>query len=252
MLMESPILRIENLHVSYGKFEALQNINLSVLSGQTFGLIGLNGAGKTTLIKTILGLRKAQSGTITIRGEENYNQQTRRRLAYLPERFSPPDFLSGLEFLQFSLRVYKQGKTLEEYERAAEKVALDPAALKRSVNTYSKGMRQKLGILGTVLTGCDLMILDEPMSGLDPRARSYVKDMVLDLKAKGHTVFLSSHILADMEEICDHVAIIYDKQRVYDGTPKEMLKKTKANSLEHAFLHVIDKWEEDKQKKLAV
>jgi ABC-2 type transport system ATP-binding protein len=240
MLMESPILKVDNLFVSYGRFEALKDVSLSVLSGETFGLIGLNGAGKTTLIKTILGLRDAKSGNIQIAGKSGYSKETRQRFAYLPERFNPPSFLSGMEFLHFSLSLYGRKLPDSDFIEGAEKLALAPEALKRSVHTYSKGMRQKLGLLATLYTGCDLLILDEPMSGLDPRARSYVKDMIKGIKEGGRTVFLSSHILSDMAEICDHVAILHKGQKVYDGTPSDMLKKTESSDMEHAFLDIID------------
>ncbi|MCB1840396.1 MAG: AAA family ATPase, partial [Alphaproteobacteria bacterium] len=121
--------------------------------------------------------------------------------------------------------------------------ALDPKALKRKMHTYSKGMRQKLGILGTLLTGCSLLILDEPMSGLDPRARALVKRMITEMKHKDRTIFLSSHILADMDEICDRVAVLHDAKVLYVGTPQDMKDQTKAQNLEQAFLDYVEKRE---------
>ena len=117
---------------------------------------------------------------------------------------------------------------------------MDRAALKRKVNTYSKGMRQKLGLMGTLLTDCDVMILDEPMSGLDPMARSKVKDMIGQVKHKDKMIFLSSHILADMDEICDRVAVLFNGRIQYVGTPQNLKKKTSTKNLEHAFLDFIE------------
>jgi len=239
---ETPTLNIDSVSVSYDSAnDVISNISLQTQSGEFFGLIGLNGAGKTTLIKSILGLRTQRDGEITIFGKPCTDAQSKQNLAYLPERFDPPWFLTGLEFLRFSLKLYNQKADDALFYEYAEKLALDKAALKRRVQTYSKGMRQKLGLLGTVLTNCKLLILDEPMSGLDPRARTLVKDMLMDLKSEGRTIFLSSHILADMDEICDNVAILHDGQIQFTGKPAALKKQTKCENLERAFLHFIEK-----------
>jgi ABC-2 type transport system ATP-binding protein len=233
-------LSIEGVHVLYDKFKAVDDINLDVKKGEFFGLIGLNGAGKTTLIKTILDLRKQDLGTVKIFGADVHHKSVKDRLAFLPERFEPSWFLSGMEFLKFSASLYNYPLSEEECIAAANRIALDPDALNRRVHTYSKGMRQKLGLLGTILTGCDFLILDEPMSGLDPIARAHVKELMLETKQHGATIFLSSHILADMDEICDRVAILYDKKILYVGTPADFKKQTKCETLERAFLQFIE------------
>ena len=186
-------------------------------------------------------MRPQDSGDILIFGGPPAEKSARARLAFLPERFDPPWFLSGMEFLKFSLKLYKQEFNEEAVISAAEKIALDPAALSRRVQTYSKGMRQKLGLMGTVLTNCDLMILDEPMSGLDPLARTLVKDVLIDARKSGRTTFLSSHILADMDEICDRVAIMDEGVVKFIGTPDAVKKQTGSENLERAFLHFIEK-----------
>jgi ABC-2 type transport system ATP-binding protein len=235
------ILDIRSVSLSYGRTKVLDNVSFDVKAGETFGLIGLNGAGKTSLIKTILGLRPVQQGVIEIFCAPPAHKLVRDRLAYLPERFEPAWFLTGTEFLKFSMALYKRAFDPEEMIKAAQDVALDPVALKRRVQTYSKGMRQKLGLVGTLLTGCDLMILDEPMSGLDPLARTMTKDMILACKAKGQTVFLSSHILADMDEICDRVAVLHDGVIKFAGTPANLKQITNSGNLERSFLHFIEK-----------
>ena len=204
----SSVLHIQNVSAGYDQKTILNSVDLDIRKGEFFGLIGLNGAGKTTLIKTILGLRSPQAGEIKVFGQNNASMDAKRHMAYLPERFDPPWFLTGFEFLKFSLRMYRQHYNEAQIIEAAEKLALDKAALGMRVQSYSKGMRQKLGLLGTVLTGCDFLMLDEPMSGLDPLARTLVKDMLNDAKNKNHTIFLSSHILADLDEICDRIAIL--------------------------------------------
>jgi len=241
-MTKTPTLNIDNISVSYDTVNnVISNITIRTMPGEFFGLIGLNGAGKTTLIKTILGLRSQSAGNISIFDKPCTDATSKQNLAYLPERFDPPWFLTGIEFLRFSLKLYNQKIDDAVFYEYAEKLALDKKALKRRVQTYSKGMRQKLGLLGTVLTGCKLLILDEPMSGLDPRARTLVKDMLMDIKKEGRTIFLSSHILADMDEICDNVAVLHDGHIQFTGKPVELKKQTKCDNLERAFLHFIEK-----------
>jgi ABC-2 type transport system ATP-binding protein len=231
---------VQSVNVAYDKTRVLHELGLDIAIGETFGLMGLNGAGKTTLIKSILGLRDVESGTIQVFGQERMTEQGRRQYAYLPERFDPPWFLRGMEFIRFSLSLYNQPFDDAQVRVAASHLGLDPNALDRRVQTYSKGMRQKLGLMGTILTGCGLFILDEPMSGLDPRARAAVKDMLLETKRQGKTIFLSSHILADMDEICDRVGVLHEGHLLYLGTPAGLKAQTGADNLERAFLKCID------------
>ncbi len=236
----SPLL-IENLSVAYSGKTVINDINLEVKSGEVFGLMGLNGAGKTTIIKAILGLRNAECGNISILGKDKASKQSKFELSYLPEKFEPPWFLNGMEFLKFSLQLYNRKFDENEMIEAAHSLSLDSEALYRRVNTYSKGMRQKLGIMSTLLTGCSLFILDEPMSGLDPMARSNVKKMINSMKQhSSHTIFLSSHILADMDEICDRVAVLHNGMIIYVGTPQDLKDNVGANNLEQAFLNFIE------------
>jgi ABC-2 type transport system ATP-binding protein len=232
-------LDINSIAVSYGKKNVLEDYSLQVQAGETFGLMGLNGAGKTTLIKSILGLRQLKAGEISIYGAPHENAKSRKVLAYLPERFDPPMFLSGLEFVSFSLSLYGTSFKKEQAYEFAEKLALDPNVLKNRVQTYSKGMRQKLGLMATIMTDCPLLILDEPMSGLDPLARAYLKDVLRDVREKGRTIFLSSHVLADMNEICDRVSVLHDGKMEYLGTPSQMLVVADNENIERAFLNII-------------
>jgi len=240
MVGERLALSVQSVDVSYGKTRVLHGVNIDIREGETFGLMGLNGAGKTTLIKSILGLRDIESGQISVFGMDRIEDESRKFYAYLPERFDPPWFLRGMEFIRFSLSLYNTPFDDAAVREAARQLALDPDVLDRKVQTYSKGMRQKLGMLGTLLTGCGLFILDEPMSGLDPRARAAVKDMLLSMKAQGKTIFLSSHILADMDEICDRVAVMHGGRILYLGPPAGLKAETGAETLERAFLSRID------------
>lgn len=238
--MSKAAIDIRDLSVSYGQKCVVPSVSFAVKNAHIFGLMGLNGAGKTTIIKAILGLRDYDSGSIQILGDHYLSRLSKSRIAYLPEKFEPPAFLKGYEFLNFALSLYGVKMTRSKMDEAANALALDKAALGMRVNTYSKGMRQKLGLLGTLLSGAQILILDEPMSGLDPRARACVKAMILDLKAQGKTIFLSSHILADMDEVCDDVAVLHEGGLRFYGAPHDLKKQTRTTSLEHAFLNCID------------
>ena len=233
-------IRIAGVTADYGHGPVIEDISFDVPTGQTFGLIGLNGVGKTTLIKIILGLMESSKGFVEVFGKKTLDPDSKAKIAYLPEKFEPPPFLSGLEFVKFSLDLYKRPFSEEAVMQAADRVSLTRKALKRRVNTYSKGMRQKTGLMGTWLTGCPLLILDEPMSGLDPLARVLVKDEIAACRRAGMTVFLSSHILSDMDEICDNIAVIHDGRLKFTGTPAELKRNANQEYLERAFLKVIE------------
>ncbi len=239
MMTGEVIFEINNVGVSYGPVRVLSGVTLGIRAGETFGLIGLNGAGKTSLIKSIIGLREQQEGTIKIYGQPPSDKNSRKRLSYLPERFEPAWFLRGAEFLKYSMRFHGARPAANIFSESALKLELPEEALKRRVQTYSKGMRQKLGLIGAILTGCDLLVLDEPMSGLDPRARTHVKNMLRECRQSGKTIFLSSHILADMDEMCDRIAIMHEGQIKFVGTPQEFKKLTGSEQLEQAFLEFI-------------
>ena len=234
------LVKIDHVDVAYGRQQVLFDISLDIRAGECFGLIGLNGAGKTTLIKTMLGLRDPLRGAITIFDVKPGAHSVKQRVAYLPEKFEPPAFLSGLEFLRFALSLYQKELSVEKAHEWAERFGLDPKALTKRVTTYSKGMRQKIGLMATMLTDVDLLILDEPMSGLDPRARAQVKDAIAAYQQAGKTVLICSHILADLDELCAHVGIIHQGRLAFSGTPQDLKAQTRKDNLERAFLSVID------------
>lgn len=236
----SPALEISGLTAGYGKRVVLDNVSMTVPAGQMYGLIGLNGVGKTTMIKTVLSLKSEMAGTIKVFGFERSSKDAKVKMAYLPERFDPPWFLKGGEFISFSASLYKRSVTQEAMHDACVKLALDPAVLGNKVQTYSKGMRQKLGLIATVLTGTDLLILDEPMSGLDPQARALVRNLLKSVKAEGRTVIMSSHILSDMDELCDAVSVTHGGKIPFTGTPAQLRQQMGGtHSLETAFLNLI-------------
>ncbi len=235
-------LAISGVSAAYGKKPVFTDVSFSVRPAEVFGLVGLNGAGKTTLIRSILNLREA-SGTISLFGEPNNEARARRNLVYLPERFHPPLQLRGFEYLSILLDYFDQRLDKAVAKDVAAKLDLDPSALERLVRTYSKGMGQKLGLAGSFLVNAPLMILDEPMSGLDPRARVLLKDRLMEARAAGRSIFFSSHILSDIEEICDRIGILHGGRIIFLGTPAAFIGKYAAPSLERAFLAALDETE---------
>ena len=238
MSVAIPLL-IDNVNKTYSKHKVLEDISFSLNSGEIFGLIGLNGAGKTTLVKAILDLINCDSGKIEVSGILAQNINSRENLSYLPEKFQPSRYLKGMEYLDLALSYY--GKKLDKTaaKEKAEKLDLNPEVLGDKVGSYSKGMGQKLGLVGAFMVDASLLILDEPMSGLDPRARIKLKDELLENKKAGKTIFFSSHILSDIEEICDRIGIIHDGKLCFIGTPHNFKEKMGKLSLEQAFLQVI-------------
>lgn len=230
---------IQNLSTSYGKFKALHEISFKVPENSCFGLIGLNGAGKTTLIKVLLGLRKATAGQATILGHTIGSADVKEKISYLPEKFEPPTFLSGFEFIDFSQKLYGRTANKEAILQMATDLQLQHEALPRRVTSYSKGMRQKLGLMATLLADCPLVILDEPMSGLDPQARILVKDAIVNFQKRGNTVVMCSHILADLEEMCPEIAVLHQGHLAFNGSPQTLIAQTAQSNLERAFLSCI-------------
>jgi ABC-2 type transport system ATP-binding protein len=233
-------LHVETVSKSFQQKKVLEDVSLSLQPGEIFGLIGLNGIGKTTLIKIILNLLKADAGAAHIFGVASQDEQARRKLAYLPEKFQPSRYLKGHEYLNLSLSFYGQAYDRAEGQRMAELLDLDPKALDRRVGSYSKGMGQKLGLLGALMTDAPLLLLDEPMSGLDPKARILLKRQLKAAREAGRTVFFSSHILADIDEICDRIAILHDGVFQFVGTSAEFKARYMDKTLEEAFLEAIN------------
>lgn len=231
-------IRLWGLTAGYGRRMVVQDLDLEIRSGEIFGLIGLNGAGKTTLIKAMLGLSPCQ-GEVSLFGQPGGPAASRAQLAYLPERYLPSPLLTGWEVLSLTLAHYHLPLDREQARALCRGVDFDPAALDRLGRGYSKGMGQKLGLVACLLTGLPLLILDEPMSGLDPRARILLKDRLKAVRAAGRTLFFSSHILADMEELCDRVGVLHNGRLIFCGLPEELMERSGAETLERAFLAAV-------------
>ena len=234
-------LHITNAKKTFADRTIFSNLSLTINPEEIFGLIGLNGAGKTTLIKSILDLITPDEGTISLFGTPHTNPHARKHLYYLPEKFQPSHLLKAYEFLKFSLAYYGIPLDKQRMEQTALDLALDPQVLHWTIRKYSKGMVQKLGLLSVLLAERPLLILDEPMSGLDPSARSQLKTQMRNYRDAGNTVFFSSHILADIDELCDRIAVLHHGTLQFVGTPADFKAKhgQKSSSLEDTFLKAI-------------
>ena len=238
-----PALQINRISKSYRDDRVLNNIELEIQQGESFGLIGLNGAGKTTLLKSILHLHEVSTGDIFLFTIPQTQKQSRARLAYLPEKFSPPDFMTGWEYLHYIHAVhqcgYDKNTFIETSKMYCQKLDLEISLLKKSVKSFSKGMNQKLGIIGVLMSDKDFLIMDEPMSGLDPRARFLFKDIILELRQAGKTLLFCTHLLNDVEQLCDRMGILHKGSLRFIGTPEVCCRQYQAKNLEQAFLNCV-------------
>lgn len=234
------IIKCQQVVKKYSNKVVLENVDLDVEQGEFFGLVGMNGSGKSTLIKAVLDLVGIDSGKIEIDKIPHRKVNSRANIAYLPDRFSPPAHLRGQDFIQYMLRLHDSTCEPQEIESILDGLDLDKTVMRESVNKLSKGMTQKLGLASCLLSGKSLLILDEPMSGLDPRARVLFKKQLALLKKHGVTVFFSSHVLADVEEMADTMAVLHNSKIYYSGSPENFKSKYKGANVEQAYMNCIE------------
>jgi ABC-2 type transport system ATP-binding protein len=211
---------IEGLTKKYGDFVALNNLNLTIKQGEVLGYLGPNGSGKTTTIRLMLGMIKPTSGQVTILGldAQKQKEQVHRSLAYVPGEANLWPFLTGIETLHLLARVH--GKTDAYYrDELIKRFELEP---NKKVRTYSKGNKQKITLIAALASRAELLVLDEPTSGLDPLMEQVFREAVIEAKKNGQTVFLSSHILEEVESLCERVAVLKSGTLVELGTLSEM------------------------------
>lgn len=219
------LVEIKGLTKKFGDFTALDNVDLTMNEGEIFGFIGPNGAGKTTTIRVMLGLLKATRGEVKIFGRDAWKDavELHKRIAFVPGEANLWPNLSGGEVIDLFLKMRGNGSQGRR-EELIKRFDLDPT---KKCGTYSKGNRQKIALIAAFSSDADLYILDEPTSGLDPLMERVFQEYVMEVKAEGKSVFLSSHILSEVEKLCEKIAIIREGRIIETGTLSEMQHLTR-------------------------
>lgn len=239
------MININNITKSYnGNYKAVENLNLEIKDGEIYGLLGPNGAGKTTTIKMITGIISPTKGNIEINGIDINKEpvKAKEQFGYVPD--SPDMFLrlTGIEYLNFMADVYgvsKEDRT-SRIKEMSQRFGME-SAIGDKIQTYSHGMRQKIVLMGVMVHNPKVWILDEPMTGLDPKSAFILKEMMREHADAGNTVIFSTHVLEVAEKVCDRVAIINKGQLIFNGTLSNMRDEFKANeSLEEMFLEMTE------------
>ena len=239
------MIEIKNVSLSYVKGnKVIDNINFEVENGTVFGFIGPNGAGKTTTIEMITGVLDIDDGEILIDGKSIKKEplEAKKQFGFVPDTPDVFEKLTGLEYLNFIGDVYDvpEKERLEKVSKLSKEFGID-TVLKERIQSYSHGMRQKLLIISALLHNPKNWILDEPMTGLDPKASYTLKKLMKEHASKGNTVFFSTHVLEVAEKLCDKIAVIDKGKIIFVGTCDEIKEKSKSNSnLEESFLKIIE------------
>ena len=224
-MIETPAIITRDLAKRYGALQALAGLNMTIPRGAIFGFLGPNGAGKTTSVKLLLGLARPTSGSAEILGQPIGERASRRRVGYLPELFRYQPWLTAREvlLLHCELAGIDRAAWSREIEDALAVVGLQDRGSSR-VGTFSKGMQQRLGLGVALLGDPELVLLDEPTSALDPVGRHDVREIIRGLRDRGVTVFLNSHLLSEVEQVCDRVAVVDRGKVIAEGTLDELLR----------------------------
>lgn len=229
----TPVIQTWNLGKVYRtgfwlnqKIKSLHDFSITVYQGETFGLLGPNGAGKTTLLKTLLGIVRPTSGRAELLGHPLGDRRVRQRIGYLPENAYLYDYLTAWEFLEFTAGLFQIPGSIQR-QKITELLDLvglaKSTARKKKLKQYSKGMLQRVGMAQALINDPEIVFLDEPMSGLDPMGRYRMREIILSLKQQGKTIFFNSHILADVEQICDRIAILALGELICEGSLVQLL-----------------------------
>lgn len=222
------IIEVKNLVKKYGSFTALNGVNLEVNQGEIYGFIGPNGAGKTTTIRVLLGILKATAGQATIFGMDAWKDavEIHKRVAYVPGEVNLWPNLTGGEVIDLFVKLRGANNNKRRREELIERFDLDPS---KKCRTYSKGNRQKVALIAAFASDADLYILDEPTSGLDPLMERVFQEYVMEAKEEGKSIFLSSHILSEVERLCDKVSIIRNGKIIESGSLEELRHLTRTS-----------------------
>lgn len=216
--MSQYVIETHNLSKIFTSQKGCKDISIRVPKGVVYGFLGPNGAGKSTFVRTLLGLIHPTKGTGTILGHPISSVAARQKVGYLPELFRYPDWMTGIQLLQFhaDLCQLSKGERKQRIPQLLEQVGLKHNG-KEKIKNYSKGMQQRIGLATALLSKPEVLFLDEPTSALDPIGRKEVRDMIENLADEGTTVFLNSHLLSEVENICNHVAIINQGHLIVEG-----------------------------------
>ncbi len=233
-------ISVANVRKTYGPDFSLHDVNLTVESGKIFALLGPNGAGKTTLVKLMLSLMSADDGTVEINGINSENPQSRQGVAFIPEKFSFFPFYTVRGVLEFfgNMKGLTGDNLKSQVQSAMEELGIADLA-HRKLQSLSKGQVQRTGLASLLIGENKLLILDEPFSGLDPIGMRDLKDILKKQKAQGKTIFLNSHILSEMEILCDDVAILNRGELLFSGSVESIIKSGK--NLEDFFYEQVSK-----------
>jgi ABC-2 type transport system ATP-binding protein len=250
----TPVVQVRDLtkeHVSdilRKRFRSLDKLNLEVQKNETFGLLGLNGAGKTTTLKLLLGLLRPTSGEALVLGHKAGDKRALAKIGYLPEQPYFYSYLTAREFLDFSgeLCGMSPGERRERSKELLAMVSMTESA-DRPVRKYSKGMTQRMGIAQALINDPELVFFDEPMSGLDPIGRRDVRLIMMKLKEQGKTLFFNSHLLPDVNAICDRVAILHRGKLLACEKIDDVASRNDYRDLENYFLHTVQNAEAEYQ-----
>ncbi len=252
-----PAVQIQQLRKVYrtGFFmnqtiESLKSCTLTVYPGETFGLLGQNGAGKTTLLKTLVGIVRPSGGTGKLLGSPLGQREVKQRIGYLPENAYFYDYLTGWEFLEYAAGLFQLPTSIQRRRipELLNLVGLDiSTARKKQLRQYSKGMLQRIGMAQALINDPELIFLDEPMSGLDPLGRYQLREIILALKAQGKTIFFNSHVLSEVEQICDRIGILDRGELICEGALDELLGNTDTYQVKgsNGNLEVLRRWVPD-------
>jgi ABC-2 type transport system ATP-binding protein len=223
--MSDAAVEIEYLKKSYGRFQALAGVSLSVPRGSVFGLLGPNGAGKSTLVKSLLTIIRPTECRGTLLGKPIGDRKTLSRVGYLPEQAKFQDYLTGREIITYSGRLTNM-PSAQIKSRIVDLLALVKMQdwADKPVGTYSKGMRQRIGLAQALVNSPEVVFLDEPTDGVDPEGRIDIREIIERMKADGRTVFVNSHLLSEVEQVADHVAILAGGKVIRSGTVAELTR----------------------------
>ncbi|MFW5652280.1 MAG: ABC transporter ATP-binding protein [Acetivibrio ethanolgignens] len=227
------MLEIRDLYKRYGKFTALDGLNLEIGKGELFGFVGPNGAGKTTTMRIMAGLLKADSGSVRINGVDAVTQpaKIKEKIGYMPDFFGVYDNLKAMEYMEFYASIYGiEGLEARELCRDLMKLVNLEDKEDAYVDGLSRGMKQRLCLARSLVHNPELLILDEPASGLDPRARFEMKEILKNLSSMGKTIIISSHILPELAEMCTSIGIIEHGKMVVKGTVDDIMSRMSASN----------------------